>query len=190
MSPAKAHVAFSVNAVSYEMDVEPSWTLLDVLRDRLDLRGTKRGCGRGECGACTVLLDGESVNACLVLAPEIDGREITTIEGVGKGGALHPLQKAFIEEGAIQCGYCTPGMVMQGLHLLARSPGADREQVLEEMSGNLCCCGGYHKIATAVARTAAEMRQERIMMIKEAVGRKNRKTGAGKGAARAQGRKR
>jgi len=124
--------------------------LVDVLRDHLALTGTKYACGMGECGACTVLLDGKAVYSCLTLAIETEGREITTIEGLGAGGELHPLQRAFADAGAVQCGYCTPGMIMSALALLEDTPQPTEEQIRRALSGNLCRCTGYEKIVEAV----------------------------------------
>ena len=134
--------------------VVPSATLLDVLRDDLELTGTKHGCGEGECGACSVLLDGKVVNACLVLALECAGSEVVTVEGLGTLGELHPLQKAFVQHGAIQCGFCTPGMIMAGYALLQANPSPTEEEVKRGLEGNLCRCTGYRKIVDAVLSTA------------------------------------
>lgn len=134
--------------------------LVDVLRDRLGLTGTKAGCREGECGACTVLVDGGAVNSCLVLAVSVEGREVTTIEGLSSGGELHPLQKAFVEEGAVQCGYCTPGMILSAKALLDRQANPSEEQIRVAMSGNLCRCTGYAKIIRAVQRAAGELAAE------------------------------
>ncbi|MBM4108037.1 MAG: 2Fe-2S iron-sulfur cluster binding domain-containing protein [Phycisphaerae bacterium] len=144
----------TVNDEPRPVAIEPGDTLLDVLRDRLRLTGAKKGCDVGDCGACTVLLDGEPVNACLLLAATLEGRRITTIEGLARGGTLTGLQRAFVEEGAIQCGYCTPGMVLSAAALLARHPEATREQVKDALAGNLCRCTGYTAILRAVERCA------------------------------------
>jgi aerobic-type carbon monoxide dehydrogenase small subunit (CoxS/CutS family) len=148
----------TINGQRHEVEAAPHETLLAVLRGRLDLMGTKLVCGRGECGACTVHLDGEPAYACLTLAAACDGVAVTTIEGVAGGDALHPLQAAFIEHDALQCGMCTPGQVMAALALLERDPDPSEEAVTRWMSGNLCRCGAYPKIARAVLAAAAAMR--------------------------------
>ena len=142
-------VTLRVNGRSYEVAVRPNDTLLDVLREKLGLTGTKKGCDLGDCGACTVLLDGKPVNSCLVLAVDAARGEVVTVEGLAQNGELHHLQEAFIKYGAIQCGYCSPGMLMSLKALLDREPHPTREQVMNAIAGNLCRCGGYHKIADA-----------------------------------------
>jgi carbon-monoxide dehydrogenase small subunit len=142
--------------VPRELDVSSAQTLLDVLRWDLNLTGSKECCAEGECGACTVLIDGQAVNACLVLAVEADGIDITTIEGVDAGGRLSRLQDAFLETGAIQCGFCIPGMVMAAQALLDQNPHPDRAEAREGLSGNLCRCAGYERIVDAVLYTAAQ----------------------------------
>lgn len=139
-----------VNGNPHELEVEAWETLLDVLRDRLYLTGTKRGCEKGDCGVCTVLLNGEAVNSCLVLALQADGGEVLTIEGMAPEGLLHPIQKAFIEHGAVQCGYCSPGMILSAKALLDRTPHASREEIIRGISGNLCRCTGYVQIIEAI----------------------------------------
>lgn len=146
-----------VNKKPYTLDVDPSERLLDVLRSRLGLTGTKEGCGEGECGACTVIIDGKTVNSCLVLAPQVDGSEITTIEGVGDRLSPHPVQKAFVEVGAVQCGFCTPGMVLSAKNLLDKNPHPSDEEIGVALSGNLCRCTGYDKILRAVKLAAEEV---------------------------------
>ena len=148
-------ISFTLNNERLSMDVVEDMRLLDFLRDELGLTGTKEGCGEGECGACTVIIDGKAVNSCLVLLPEIDGSEITTIEGLSKNGELDPIQKAFIDEGAVQCGFCTPGMIMSTKALLDRKVNPSDEEIMEAIEGNLCRCTGYYKILQAI-RTAAE----------------------------------
>jgi carbon-monoxide dehydrogenase small subunit len=150
----KEEIRLIVNDQEYELFVAPNRTLLEVIRDDLGLTGTKRGCDSGECGACTVLLDGMPIFSCMTLACEVDGRKIQTIEGVAKGGELHPLQKAFIEYGAIQCGFCTPGMVLSARALLERNPTPTTEEIKKALSGNLCRCTGYIKIIEAVRQAA------------------------------------
>ncbi len=148
-------ITFTLNDETLTMDIKEDIRLLDFLRDELGLTGTKEGCGEGECGACTVIIDGKAVNSCLVLLPEIDGSEITTIEGLSKNGELDPIQKAFIDEGAVQCGFCTPGMIMSTKALLDRKVYPSDEEIMEAIEGNLCRCTGYYKIIQAM-RTAAE----------------------------------
>jgi carbon-monoxide dehydrogenase small subunit len=155
----KRLIQLTVNGRRREVAVEPNRTLLDLLRLDLRLTGTKQGCGEGDCGTCVVLLDGLPVNSCLVLALEAAGREITTIEGVRAGAALHPIQEAFLEAGAVQCGYCTPGMVLVAKSLLERCPDPSEEEVRRAISGNLCRCTGYQKIVEAI-RLAARRMQE------------------------------
>ncbi|EYD74305.1 Periplasmic aromatic aldehyde oxidoreductase, iron-sulfur subunit YagT [Rubellimicrobium mesophilum DSM 19309] len=147
---AQLPLAITVNGVERRLSVEPWVTLLDLLRDHLDLSGTKKGCDHGQCGACTVLIDGQRINACLKLAITLDGAEVTTIEGLGRPDALHPLQAAFIEHDAFQCGYCTPGQICSAVGLLAEGHATTREEVREMMSGNLCRCGAYTNIADAI----------------------------------------
>ena len=146
-----------VNDSAVRIEVDPEEMLADVLRDRLGLMGTKLGCSEGECGACTVLVDGVPVLSCIYPAMKAQGREVTTIEGIASEGELHPVQEAFIENCATQCGYCTPGFVMSAVALLAEKPTPDREEVLEGLSGNLCGCTGYYQIIDAVEAAAAKM---------------------------------
>ena len=146
----KQEIKITVNGDLYHLLVDTHRTLLDVIRDQIGLTGTKSGCEMGECGACTVLLNGEAVNSCLVLAHEADGQEIKTIEGLAQGENLHPVQKSFVEHGAIQCGYCTPGMVMASSSLLEKNPKADTDAIKKGLRGNLCRCTGYVKIIKAV----------------------------------------
>ena len=150
----KIEVAFTVNGEATEVSVEPFTLLLDALRDELDLTGTKRGCGEGECGACSVLLDGKLVNSCLVLAAECEGAQILTIEGLEQDGKLHPIQEAFIEHGAVQCGFCTPGMILAAFALLDENPAPTEEEIKRGLEGNLCRCTGYRKIIDAVQAMA------------------------------------
>jgi len=153
----KIALGLDVNGERHEVLVEPHRTLLDVLRDDLGLTGTKTNCLAAECGVCTVLLDGVAVNACLVLAVTVRDRAITTIEGLAREGALHPLQQAFIAHGAAQCGYCIPGMIMTAAAFLAERPAPSADQIREALSGNLCRCTGYGKIVDAVADAARRM---------------------------------
>ena len=151
----KRELRITVNGDEHHLFVDTRRTLLEVIRDEIGLTGTKNGCGAGECGACTVQLDGEPVNSCLVLAHEAEGRKVTTIEGLARGGVLHPVQEAFVEEGAIQCGYCTPGMVLTAVALLEKKPNASEADIVEGMNGNLCRCCGYVKTIKAIRRAAA-----------------------------------
>lgn len=143
-------IKFTLNGKSIEVEAPPHWTLLRLLRERLGLTGTKEGCGIGECGACTVLMDGMPVNACLVLVPKVEGKKVETIEGLGNREALHPLQKSFIEHGAIQCGFCTPGILMSSKALLEGNSNPSREEIKKAISGHLCRCTGYHQIVEAI----------------------------------------
>lgn len=143
-------VTLTINGQEHRLQVEPWTTLLDLLRERLDLTGTKKGCDHGQCGACTVLIDDRRINACLKLAVSLDGSRVTTIEGLGQPGNLHPLQAAFIEHDAFQCGYCTPGQICSAQGLIEEGRAKTREDVREQMSGNLCRCGAYTNIADAV----------------------------------------
>ncbi len=152
-------VRFILNGQEVSVKAPPTFTLLRLLRERLGLTGAKAGCERGECGACTVILDGEPVTACLVLAPQVEGRRVETIEGIGNGEELHPLQQAFIDESAAQCGYCIPGMIMAAKALLDRDPGPSREEIKAGLSGNLCRCTGYTKIIKAVEVAAEKIRK-------------------------------
>ena len=147
-------IGLSVNGRAHRLAVPASATLLEVLHDCLSLPGTKKGCDMGSCGACTVLVDGRRVNGCLALAAQQAGREILTIEGVAEGGALHPLQAAFIARDALQCGYCTPGQIMSALGLLAEGRATSESEIRESMSGNLCRCGAYANIVSAILDVA------------------------------------
>ena len=155
----KLHVQTTLNGEPGEFLCEPRQTLLEVLRDVLDLTGTKEGCATGDCGACTVLLDGRPVCACLVLAGEVDGRTVTTVEGLAGGDRLHPLQQKFLEHAALQCGICTPGFLVAAKALLDRNPDPSEAEVRYELAGNLCRCTGYDKIVRAVLDAAAVMRE-------------------------------
>lgn len=154
MKTIKKRIAVTVNGETYEKKVSPSKSLLNFLRTDLNLTGTKEGCGEGECGACTVVLAGRLVDSCLILAVEADGEEIETIEGISRNGRLHPLQKAFAEMGAAQCGFCTPGMLMAAKYLLDHNPSPTPEQVSQAVAGNLCRCTGYGTIVDAILSAA------------------------------------
>jgi carbon-monoxide dehydrogenase small subunit len=151
-------LSLRVNGVPYSVGVDGGRTLLSVLRGELGLTGTKEGCDDSECGACMVLLDGRPVNSCSFLALQTDGREVTTVEGLGQGGELHPLQRAFAEAGGIQCGFCTSGMLVSAAALLTERPEPDDDEVRVALAGNLCRCTGYQKIVQAVQAAAAELR--------------------------------
>lgn len=162
----KKLITLTVNKISYEFAVEPNTTLADALRYELELTGTKKGCGIGDCGACTVLMDGQPVFSCLVLAMEAQGHDILTIEGVAEGNELHPVQKAFVEVGAIQCGFCTPGMVLNAIALLNEKPNPSARDVRQALSGNLCRCTGYQKIVEAVLTAAKKMRRGKARAVR------------------------
>ena|SRR6516162_661724 len=160
-SKSKIHIALTINGEPAEVAFAPNKTLLEVLREDLALTGTKHGCELGECGVCTVLIDGEPVLSCLSLAAQCAGRRVETVEGMAEGGTLHPLQQAFAELGAAQCGYCTPGILLTAQALLARQPRPSREEIEHALAGNLCRCTGYLKIYEAVERAAGWMESAR-----------------------------
>lgn len=148
-------ITFTVNGTTQELDVPGNITLLQMLREKLGLTGTKNGCASGECGACTVILNGDAVNSCMVLAPEADGAEIITIEGLSRNGELDAVQKMIIEEGGVQCGFCTPGVIMSARALLNRNPHPTEFEIRDALTGNLCRCTGYNRIVDAVQKAAA-----------------------------------
>ena len=150
----------TINGKAYELDVRPNMTLLDLLRDELGLSGTKRGCEVGECGACTVLLNGQAVNSCLIVVPQIDGQGILTIEGLANGDKLHPLQESFLDHDAVHCGFCTPGMLMSAKDLLDHTSNPSEAETRSAISGNLCRCSGYQQIVDAI-REAENVRRKR-----------------------------
>jgi carbon-monoxide dehydrogenase small subunit len=152
----KRLIRLNVNDKDYEIAVKPNQTLADVIRDEIGLTGTKKGCEVGECGTCTVILDGKPVNSCLVLAVQADGRNILTIEGLETDQGLHPIQQSFVEKGAVQCGFCTSGMILSAKSLLDRNPDADETEIRSAISGNLCRCTGYQKIVEAIASVKKE----------------------------------
>jgi len=147
-------MTLTVNGTPYEVAIEPRQSLLQLLREELHLTGTKEGCSEGECGACTVLIDGKTVDSCLIFALEAQGREVTTIEGLAQGDQLHPVQKAFAEYGAVQCGFCTPGMILAAKALLDSNPHPTELEIRQGISGNLCRCTGYVKIVEAIQAAA------------------------------------
>jgi len=157
IGPDTVTITLRVNGGVYDLPVDPRVTLLDALRERLGLFGTKKGCDRGECGACTVLVDGRRVNSCLTLAVMQTGHEITTIEGIAQGEELHPIQAAFIEQDAFQCGYCTPGQIISAVALLEEGHTASETEIREWMSGNICRCGAYPNIVAAIQSAAATL---------------------------------
>lgn len=157
----KYDISLTVNGDTYHLAVEAWQTLNEVLREDLNLTGTKLGCGSGDCGACTVIVDGKSVSSCLTLAVEMNGRQILTVEGLAPSGeTLHPIQEAFIEKGAIQCGFCTPGMELSALNLLKSNPRPNDTQIRSAISGNLCRCTGYNKIVDAIAEAGRRMKPQ------------------------------
>ena len=155
MKPKMISIRVTINGEKKQLDIPAGITALEMIRDRLELKGTKEGCGIGECGACTIVVDGHAVNACLMLAAQLDGREILTVEGLAQNGDLHPIQEAFAEKHAVQCGFCTPGLLMSTSALLAERPRPNRSEIVKAISGNLCRCTGYHSILEAV-KAAAE----------------------------------
>ena len=153
-----ASVSMTVNGQAVTREVEPRTLLVELLRQHLDLTGTHVGCDTSQCGACVVHIDGESVKSCTVLALQADGSEVTTIEGLAKNGELHPMQAAFREHHGLQCGFCTPGMIMSAIDLVKRNPDPSEQEIREWLEGNLCRCTGYHNIVKAISAAAAEMR--------------------------------
>jgi carbon-monoxide dehydrogenase small subunit len=153
----KQIINLRLNGSAQEVAVEPSWTLLETVREALGYTGAKEGCGTGDCGACSMLVDGRLITSCLMLAPQADGREVVSIEGLATNGTLHPVQQAFIDTGGVQCGFCTPGMVMAATDLLAHNPKPTFEEIREGLAGNLCRCTGYTKIFQAVELAAQRM---------------------------------
>ncbi len=161
-SIVKKRITLNVNGERYHLEVPVNRTLLHALRQDVGLQGTKEGCGSGECGACTVLIDGKPVNSCLMLAVAANGREITTVEGLAKDEKLHPLQEAFIQEGAVQCGFCTPGMLLTAKGLLDENPMPSEADIRKALEGNLCRCTGYVRIVKAIQKAAANMAQVHV----------------------------
>ncbi len=155
-------ISFSLNGEIVEIAVSPSEMLLDILREKMHLTGTKRGCGKGECGACTIIFNGKAMNACLIPAMRAAGADIQTIEGVEDARGLHPLQQSFIDKGAVQCGFCTPGMIMSAKALLDKNKSPSKDQIREAVSGNICRCTGYVKIEEAVEDAAVRLRASAV----------------------------
>jgi carbon-monoxide dehydrogenase small subunit len=156
----KTIIKVNINGEPVEMAVEPNTTLLAFIREQVGLTGVKHGCGLGDCGACTVIMDGKPVNSCLVLAVQANGRDVITIEGLAQNGRLHPIQRSFVDNGAIQCGFCTPGMILSAKALLDKNPKPSEEQIRRAISGNLCRCTGYQKIVEAIQEAAQDMQSE------------------------------
>ena len=153
----KIRIGLVVNGERHELEAEPQETLVELLRERLHLTGTKEGCGQGDCGSCIVLVNGSPVNSCLMLAVDANGREVMTVEGLAGEGKLHPLQESFLEKGAVQCGFCTPAMILSAKALLDRNPAAGEEEIKKALSGVLCRCGSYKKIVEAVQAAGEKM---------------------------------
>jgi carbon-monoxide dehydrogenase small subunit len=169
MEKQKAHITLTLNGENAEVAFAPHKTLLEVLREDLGLIGTKHGCELGECGTCTVLVDGRPILSCLFLGLDAEGREVTTIEGMAENGRLHPLQDTFADLGAAQCGYCSPGFLLAAKELIEKSPNPSRDEIKEALSGNLCRCTGYIKIYEAVELAAARMRGEEMELPRESL---------------------
>lgn len=153
-------ITLKINGEVYKLHIKPNALLLDVIRDEIGLTGTKRGCDTGECGACTILIEGKPVNSCLLLAVEADGKDVLTVEGLAKNGQLHPLQVAFVEDGAVQCGFCTPGLLLSAKALLDTNPNPTEEEIKTAIAGNLCRCTGYTKIVKAINSAAKKMQRK------------------------------
>ena len=154
-------IKFTINGKQVSLEVAADETALQAIRDGLKLKGTKEGCGIGECGACTIVVDGKSMNACLMLAAQLQGREVLTVEGLAKDSELHPIQKAFMEHHAVQCGFCTPGLLMSSHALLEENPNPDRQEIRDGISGNLCRCTGYQQIVTSIEAAAERLGKEK-----------------------------
>lgn len=154
-------IEFTINGKKVSLEVEAGETALKIIRDRLLLKGTKEGCGIGECGACTIVVDGKSVNACLMLAAQLHGREVVTVEGLAEGDRLSPLQQSFVDRHAVQCGFCTPGFLMSSHALLNENPNPDRREIIDAISGNLCRCTGYQQIVDSIEEAAGRLRKEK-----------------------------
>ena len=154
------HLHFTLNGEEKSLDIEPGISALELIRNTLDLKGTKEGCGIGECGACTIMVDGKAVNACLIFAAQLDGRSVLTVEGLSRGDALHPIQQSFIDHHAVQCGFCTPGILMSAHALLGENPQPNREQIVKAVAGNLCRCTGYQSIIACIEDAAEWCREK------------------------------
>lgn len=154
-------IQFTVNGEKVSLEVAADETALQAIRDGLKLKGTKEGCGIGECGACTIVVDGKSMNACLMLAAKLHGREVLTVEGLEEGSELHPIQQSFLDHHAVQCGFCTPGLLMSSYALLEENPNPDRQEIIDSISGNLCRCTGYQQIVTSIEDAAERLGKEK-----------------------------
>jgi carbon-monoxide dehydrogenase small subunit len=160
MKKSSYHLRFTLNGKEKSLDIKPGISALELIRNTLDLKGTKEGCGIGECGACTVVVDGKAVNACLMFAAQLDGHDVMTVEGLGKDDGLHPIQQSFIEHHAVQCGFCTPGVLMSTRALLEENPQPERDEIVKAISGNLCRCTGYQSIIAGIEDAAGKCRIE------------------------------
>jgi carbon-monoxide dehydrogenase small subunit len=161
MKKNRYHLRFTLNGEETSLDIEAGISALQLIRDVLELKGTKEGCGIGECGACTVVVDGKAVNACLMFAAQLDGRDVLTVEGLGEDDALHPIQQSFIEHHAVQCGFCTPGILMSTRALLEENPNPNRAEIVKAVAGNLCRCTGYQSIIGAIDAAAKSVNRGR-----------------------------
>jgi carbon-monoxide dehydrogenase small subunit len=161
MKKNRYHLRFTLNGDETSLDIEAGISALELIRDVLELKGTKEGCGIGECGACTVVVDGKAVNACLMFAAQLDGRDVLTVEGLGEDDALHPIQQSFIEHHAVQCGFCTPGILMSTRALLEENPNPNRAEIVKAVAGNLCRCTGYQSIIGAIDAAAKSVNRGR-----------------------------
>jgi carbon-monoxide dehydrogenase small subunit len=155
------HLRFTLNNEEQSLDIDPGISALELLRDVLDLKGTKEGCGIGECGACTIVVDGQAVNACLIFAAQLDGRQVLTVEGLGGDAELHPIQLSFSEQHAVQCGFCTPGILMSTHALLVEKPNPSRAEIVKAVAGNLCRCTGYQSIIAGIEDAAGRCQKEK-----------------------------
>ena len=161
MKKSKYHLDFTLNGEERSLDIDPGISALELLRDVLDLKGTKEGCGIGECGACTIVVDGRAVNACLMFAAQLDGRRVMTVEGLSGPDGLHPIQQSFADHHAVQCGFCTPGILMSTHALLAENPDPSRTDIVKAVAGNLCRCTGYQSIVAGIEDAAGRCRKEK-----------------------------
>ena len=161
MTKKRYHLRFTLNGQEKSLDIEPGISALKLIRDILDLKGTKEGCGIGECGACTVVVDGKAVNACLMFAAQLDGRSVMTVEGLSQGDRLHPIQQSFSEHHAVQCGFCTPGILMSTRALLEENPQPKRDEIVKAVSGNLCRCTGYQSIIEGIEDGANRLNKKK-----------------------------
>jgi aerobic-type carbon monoxide dehydrogenase small subunit (CoxS/CutS family) len=155
------HLRFTLNGEEQSLDIDPGISALELLRDVLDLKGTKEGCGIGECGACTIVVDGQAVNACLMFAAQLDGRRVLTVEGLSTKAELHPIQQSFAEKHAVQCGFCTPGILMSTHALLTEKPNPNRAEIVKAIAGNLCRCTGYQSIVAGIEHAAGKCQKEK-----------------------------